>query len=80
MNAAVLSKSRLRDEKIYDKAKYSELLLPIRAGGNWLLVLCLPGYQQYQVVVFDDWEWNAPDVQRMLERVTFNLKGVVVQT
>jgi len=40
----------------------------------------LPGYQQYQVVVFDDWEWNAPDVQRMLERVTFNLKGVVVQT
>ena len=31
-------------------------------------------------MVFDDWEWNAPDVQKMLERVTFNLKGVSLGT
>ena len=31
-------------------------------------------------MVFDEWDWIAPDVQKMLERVTFNLKGVALGT
>ena len=44
INTAVLSMSRIRNEKVYDKAKYSELSHPIQAGDNWMLILCLPGH------------------------------------
>ena len=31
-------------------------------------------------MVFDDWEWNALDVQKLMAKVTLNLKGATLNT
>jgi hypothetical protein len=43
-------------------------------------VLCLPKYGKFQVVVFDEWEWNAVDIYKMMNVVMIRLKSAVYNT
>ena len=62
-----------KKKKIFNLNNFSEITLPIRVGGKWMLVLCLPEYGKFQIVVFDEWEWNATDVHKMMNVVTEGL-------
>jgi hypothetical protein len=69
-----------KKKKIFNHLNFTEVTLPIRVGGKWLLVLCLPQYGKFQVVVFDEWEWNALDVHKMMNVVMIRLKSAVFNT
>ena len=69
-----------KKKKIYNHENFSEFTLPIRVGGKWLLVICLPKYGEFQIVVFNEWEWNAVDVHKMMNAVMVRLKDAVFNT
>ena len=69
-----------KKKKIFNHLNFTESTLPIRVGGKWLLLLCLPLYGKFQVVVFDEWEWNALDVHKMMNIVMIRLKSAVYNT
>ena len=69
-----------KKKKIYNHNNFTEFTLPIRVGGKWLLVLCLPKYGEFQIVVFNEWEWNAVDVHKMMNAVMARLKDAAFNT
>ena len=69
-----------KKKKIFNHENFTEFTLPIRVGGKWLLVLCLPKYGLIQIVVFDEWEWNAVDVHKMMNLVMSRLQSAAFNT
>ena len=51
------------------KNLYSELYLPIRLLGNWLLLICSPCERVTHTIVFDRWDWEHPDIIKALEMI-----------
>ncbi len=45
-------------KEFFDYDKFSELFLPVKVQGNWILVLCVPEVRGIHTVVFNEWVWD----------------------
>jgi hypothetical protein len=68
----------LHKAKFYDYTKFSEIHLPIRVMNKWVMLICDPKIRSYQIVAFDEWEWNDPAIVKMLEVLAFKLRNLVI--
>jgi hypothetical protein len=51
----------------FEKALYSDLYLPIRMLGKWLLLVSSPCERVTHTIVFDRWDWEHPNAVKALE-------------
>jgi hypothetical protein len=58
---------------------YSEIYLPVRLNGHWLLLICAPYDKHTYTVVFGPWDWENPDVIRVLEKLAEKLKSLILK-
>ena len=56
----------------------TNLFLPVRVEGKWLLMVSEPMSRETFVVVFDEWDWNDPRVHEILVHLTGEIKQVTV--
>jgi hypothetical protein len=63
----------------YRTDKYSEIYLPVRLNGERLLLICSPYDKQTYTVVFGIWDWEHPDVIKILEKLAEKLMSLVVK-
>jgi hypothetical protein len=68
----------LHEDKFYDYKKFSEIHLPVRIKNKWVMLVCDPKIRSYQVVMFDEWDWNDPAVSRALVLLAFKLRNLVI--
>jgi hypothetical protein len=66
------------EKNSFNKGAYSELYLPIRMVGKWLLLVCAPGERVTHTIVFDRWDWEHPDFIKVLEMVADQIKRLVL--
>ena len=52
---------------------YPEVYLPIRLNGEWIILICAPYDKLTYTVVFSPWDWEFPDVIRVLEKLAEKL-------
>ncbi len=45
-------------KEFFDYDKFSELFLPVRVQGNWILIICVPEAKSIYTVVFNEWDWD----------------------
>ena len=50
-----LQKVATQDDKWFSNMRFSDLCLPMRVNGHWMLVICGLGRRCYTLVLFDDW-------------------------
>ena len=50
------------EEPFFKNDRCTNLFLPVRIEGKWLLMVSEPTPRETFVVVFDEWEWNEPRV------------------
>jgi hypothetical protein len=62
----------------FDKGLYSELYLPIRVESKWLLLVCSPCERVTHTIVFDRWDWEHPNIIKVLEMMAEQLKRLVL--
>ena len=43
--------------------RFTNLFLPVRIEGKWLLMVSEPKPRETYAVVFEEWEWNEPRVR-----------------
>jgi hypothetical protein len=63
----------------YHTDKYSEIYLPVRHNGEWVLLICAPYDKQTCTVVFGMWDWEHPDMIKVLEKLAEKLKSHVLK-
>jgi hypothetical protein len=73
-----VSRVTLHEDKFYDYKKFSEIHLPVRIKNKWVMLVSDPKIRSYQVVVFDEWDWNDSAVARALVLLAFKLRNLVI--
>ena len=73
-----VSSITVHEDDFYDYKKFSEIHLPVRIKGKWVMLVCDPKIRSFQVVMFDEWDWNDPAVARALMLLTFKLRNLVM--
>ena len=66
------------EEHFYKTDKCTNLFLPVRIEGKWLLMGSEPMTRETFVVVFEEWEWNDPRVHEILTYLTEEIKQVTL--
>jgi hypothetical protein len=63
----------------YDFAKFTEIHLPKRIKGKWMLLVCDPEARAFTPIVFDEWDWNNAEVVKALDRIAVLLRKLVIE-
>jgi hypothetical protein len=61
------------------KKRYSEIYLPVRMWGVWMMLVCDPEDRKTYIVVFNEWEWDHPTVVKPLEGLATQLKYLALE-
>jgi hypothetical protein len=56
--------------------KFTELHLPIRMQSKWMMLIADPRKRTTWRIAFDEWEWDNPATENILEQVAKGLKDV----
>jgi hypothetical protein len=56
--------------------KFTELHLPIRMQSKWMMLIADPRKKTTWRIAFDEWEWDNPATENILEQVAKGLKDV----
>ena len=64
--------------KFFDGEKYTELYLPLRIKGQWIMLMADPHVRKTWRIIFDEWEWNDPLLENALEAAAKGLKKLII--
>ena len=62
----------------FNNDRFTQLILPVRMGGNWLLLASDPEKRETFTVMFNKWDWNEPKVREILVYLTKIIKIVTI--
>ena len=63
-----MQKVATQDDKWFSNMRFSDVCLPMRVNGHWMLIICSMGHRCYTIVLFDYWE------------ISDDVKNVVLET
>jgi hypothetical protein len=66
------------ESKFFDSGKYTELYLPLRIKGRWIMLVANPYIRRIWRIIFDEWEWNDPLVENAIEAAAKGLKRLII--
>ena len=66
------------ESKFFDGEKFTEIYLPLRIKGKWIMLVADPQVRKTWRIIFDEWEWNDPLVENALEAVAAGLKRLIL--
>jgi hypothetical protein len=67
-------------KEFFHRDRYTDLFIPVRVQGNWLLVICVPEMRGIHTVVFNEWEWDQEEVHNLLDEIAKLIRDVAFQT
>jgi hypothetical protein len=50
------------ESKFFDGEKYTEIYLPLRIKGKWIMLVADPQVRKTWRIMFDEWELNRPTI------------------
>jgi len=67
-------------KEFFHHDRYTDLLLPVRLQGNWILVICVPEIRGIHTVVFNEWVWDQDEIHKLLDKIARLIRDVAFQT
>jgi hypothetical protein len=65
------------ESKFFDREKYTEIYLPLRIKGKWIMLVADPCIRRIWRIIFDEWEWNDPLVENAIVAAAKGLKRLI---
>jgi hypothetical protein len=66
------------ESKFFDGEKYTEIYLPLRIKGKWIMLVADPQVRKTWRIMFDEWELKDPLLENSLEAVAKGLKRLII--